>query len=102
MANGTMLPTFVTLSQFTPLSLLILLPVIDLCRLVVGYCPVLFKDSASRDSFFSVLFKAAEWHSPWEVPLPKARETNILLVLRALVNLFQDGYPVDTAFLKQV
>jgi hypothetical protein len=67
--------------------------VIDLCRLVTGYCPKAFTAAGVKERFFEALFKAAEWDKPWPSPLPKYRETNTLLLFRALANVFQDGAP---------
>lgn len=39
---------------------------------------------------FVALLRASEWDLLSETPLPKARETNILLTLRALANAFQE------------
>jgi phospholipase A-2-activating protein len=43
------------------------------------------------ERFVQALFKSSEWTAPWSSPLPKVRETNILLVLRTLANAFQEG-----------
>lgn len=69
---------------------------------MTGHCPELFESSGIRGPFFEALFKAAEWGSSWETPLPKVRETNVLLVLKALANVFQAGYVPDAAWLGQV
>jgi phospholipase A-2-activating protein len=66
-------------------------PVIDLSRLVSGYCASAFTAPGQKERFFEALFKAADWNSPWTPPLPKYRETNVLLVLRSLANAFQEG-----------
>jgi phospholipase A-2-activating protein len=47
-----------------------------------------------RERFIKVLFKAANWMAPWTMPLPKYRETNVLLLLRTVANMFQDGTPI--------
>ncbi|KAI0782211.1 phospholipase A-2-activating protein [Abortiporus biennis] len=65
-------------------------PVMDLSRLVVGYCSNLLADTAIREKFISALFHGADWSEPWQIPLPKPRETNVLLLFRALANGFQD------------
>ena len=65
--------------------------VVDLSRLVIGYCAPTFADPALRQAFLASLFQAAEFNEPWRTPLPKSRETNVLLLLRATANLFQDG-----------
>ncbi|KAF8912027.1 phospholipase A-2-activating protein [Gymnopilus junonius] len=59
-------------------------PVIDLSRLIIGESALL------SDRFIDALFRAAEWEAGWAPPLPKARETNILLVLRTLANAFDE------------
>lgn len=82
-----------------------LLAVIDLSRLVTGYCANLFSESRTpglRVKFFQVLFKAAEWNTPWQVPISKSRETNVLLALRALVNSLQDECEPNEAWLTLV
>jgi phospholipase A-2-activating protein len=63
-------------------------PVIDLSRLVIGFSPDAY---GARRKLLDALFVAAEWDLPWEAPLPKPRETNILLTLKALANVFQAG-----------
>ena len=63
----------------------------DLSRLVIGYCAPAYADAKLRQAFLTTLFQAAEFNEPWTAPLPKSRETNLLLLLRALANLFQDG-----------
>jgi len=47
-----------------------------------------------RERFFEALLKAANWTAPWTTPLPKYRETNVLLLLRTVANMFQDGSPI--------
>lgn len=68
--------------------------VIDLARLISGYCPSAYSDSKVAKQFFASLTKAAEWDAPWDAPIPKSRETNVLLTLRTLANAFHDGPPV--------
>lgn len=78
-------------------------PVIDLSRLLTGYCPQVFLAySGARERLFEALFKAAEWNTSWNTPLPKTRETNVLLVLKALANVFQEGYTPDRIWLPKV
>ncbi|KII89092.1 hypothetical protein PLICRDRAFT_40733 [Plicaturopsis crispa FD-325 SS-3] len=78
-------------------------PVIDLSRLVIGYCPNAFPAAGVREQFLGALFKAAEWSAPWSVPVNKSRETNVLLLFRALSNAFLEGAPVgEGAWVKQV
>ncbi|KAG8737727.1 hypothetical protein FRC12_017041 [Ceratobasidium sp. 428] len=65
-------------------------PVVDLIRLLIAYSPVTFESPATSQKLIDALFEASEWKStPWPDPLPKHRETNVLLTLRALSNLFQ-------------
>ncbi|KAG9123458.1 hypothetical protein FRC07_014916, partial [Ceratobasidium sp. 392] len=65
-------------------------PVVDLIRLLIAYSPVTFESPATSQKLIDALFEASEWKAtPWPVPLPKHRETNVLLTLRALSNLFQ-------------
>ena len=54
--------------------------------------------------FFAALFDGAEWADPWNpLPLPKFRETNILLLLRALANAFKEDTTIgDGAWVKLV
>ncbi|KAG5638990.1 hypothetical protein H0H81_008211 [Sphagnurus paluster] len=65
-------------------------PVIDLSRLLTGFSPEAFDAPGVKEKFFEALFKASEWDVSWSLPLPKARETNILLLFRTLANLFQE------------
>lgn len=77
--------------------------VIDLSRLLTGYCPDAFSTPGLRDRFFEALFKASEWTASWTVPLSKAKETNILLLFRTLANAFQEGTPIgDGTWVGQV
>lgn len=64
--------------------------VIDLARLVIGFSPKTYEDANLRKRFFDALFFGAEWQEKWAVPIPKMRETNMLLLLRALANAFQE------------
>ncbi|KIJ69132.1 hypothetical protein HYDPIDRAFT_172598 [Hydnomerulius pinastri MD-312] len=69
-------------------------PVMDLSRLVVAYCADAPAAPGGREKFFSCLFKASEWSSVVS-PMPKAQETNVLLLFRTVANCFQDGTPVN-------
>jgi hypothetical protein len=60
------------------------------------------QDRALRGRFYNTLLKAAEWASPWELPLTKIKETNILLALRAVANGLQEGTRGDEPWLGQV
>ncbi|KAK7040821.1 WD repeat protein Lub1 [Paramarasmius palmivorus] len=77
-------------------------PVIDLVRLLAGYCPGAFNAPGTKSRFLKVLVTAAEWDTPWTPPVPKARETNSYLMLRALANLYQDGSVYDKTFLGEL
>ncbi|KAJ8700517.1 WD repeat protein Lub1 [Pleurotus ostreatus] len=70
-------------------------PVIDLSRLLTGFCPSVFSAPGLRERFLEALFEASDWSSSWSTPLPKPRETNILLLLRTLANSFQEGTRLD-------
>ena len=63
---------------------------IDLARLVIGYCSDAFSEPDEKQKFFTALFGAAEWTSRWTVPIPKTRETNGLLMLRGVANAFKE------------
>ncbi len=71
--------------------------VVDLSRLVIGYCAPAYADPGLRQGFLTALFQAAEFNEPWTPPIPKSRETNVLLLLRGLANLFQDDTTVGAA-----
>ncbi|KAK2466759.1 hypothetical protein APHAL10511_001017 [Amanita phalloides] len=79
-----------------------LFPVIDLARLLAGYCPEIFQDNDIKERFYNTLLAAADWSSPWGPPLSKIRETNILLVLRTMVNALQEGVRGDQPWLRQI
>ncbi|CAE6490551.1 unnamed protein product [Rhizoctonia solani] len=64
-------------------------PVVDLLRLLIAYSPNTFEAPQTSQKLIDALFEASEWGVPWPSPLPKHRETNVLLTLRALSNLFQ-------------
>ena len=71
--------------------------VLDLSRLVLGYCEDILVNTQARTQFLSGLFAAAEWADGqgWETPQPKMHETNVLLMLRAVANMFQENTPVN-------
>ncbi|KAF5358106.1 hypothetical protein D9756_001377 [Leucocoprinus leucothites] len=77
-------------------------PVIDLCRLLAGFSLDAFSGVGQLERFVETLFKAAEWTAPWSSPLPKARETNILLVLRTLANVIQDQTQLRATWCSQI
>ena len=65
-----------------------LFPVIDLSRLFAGFCADVFQSAESRVSFVRALSKACDFTgTSLEGATGKARETNVLLTLRALANL---------------
>jgi phospholipase A-2-activating protein len=67
-------------------------PAIDLARLVSAYSPTVLSVEKHAWPFYEGLFLAMDWNSkPWPQPLPKHRETNILIGLRAVANAFQIG-----------
>ncbi|KAJ7137827.1 WD40-repeat-containing domain protein [Mycena epipterygia] len=67
------------------------LPVLDLARLIVAYCPEAVKAPGLKERLFEALFKAAEWKTPWVASTSKPGEMNVMLVLRALANVTQEG-----------
>ncbi|KAL0067083.1 WD repeat protein Lub1 [Marasmius tenuissimus] len=77
-------------------------PVIDLSRLLAGQCPSAFDTPGTKTRFLETLCKAAEWNTPWAPPIPKVRQTNSYLMLRALANIVQDASVVDGAFLGEL
>lgn len=78
-------------------------PVIDLARLVCAFSPGAYAGDGEGAAFFRALFVAAEWEQDWTAPLSKQRDTNVLLVLRAIANAAQyasnsDWVPVVRVF----
>lgn len=71
--------------------------VIDLARLIVGYCSHAYTDPEERRKFLAGLIEAAEWNQRWAIPVPKSRETNGLLMLRGIANAFQDDTTIGDA-----
>ncbi|KAJ7481132.1 phospholipase A-2-activating protein [Mycena galericulata] len=67
------------------------LPVLDLARLIVAYCPEAVKAPGLKERLFDGLFKAADWQTPWVKSPSKPAEMNVMLVLRALANVAQEG-----------
>ncbi|KAJ6531599.1 phospholipase A-2-activating protein [Mycena vulgaris] len=67
------------------------LPVLDLTRLILAFCPEAVKPSGLKERLFAALFKAANWQTPWVKPASKPAETNVMLVFRALANVTQEG-----------
>ncbi|KLO19214.1 phospholipase A-2-activating protein [Schizopora paradoxa] len=66
-------------------------PVIDLARLISGFCPHFYEDPSRATIFFRALLEAADWSHQWETPIPKPRETNVLLTLRSFANMLQES-----------
>ncbi|KAF9261438.1 phospholipase A-2-activating protein [Marasmius fiardii PR-910] len=77
-------------------------PVIDLSRLLAGHCLTAFEAPGMKSRFLETLCKAAEWNTPWTPPIPKVRQTNSYLMLRALANTVQDTSIVDGTFLGEL
>ncbi|KAG6833074.1 hypothetical protein H0H87_011819 [Tephrocybe sp. NHM501043] len=77
-------------------------PVIDLSRLLTGFAPEAFDTSGVKEKFIEALFTASEWNASWSPPLPKPRETNILLLFRTLANVFQDKISLDGTWSNKV
>jgi phospholipase A-2-activating protein len=76
--------------------------VIDLSRLLAGFCHSAFATIGLKDRFFEALFKASEWNTSWALPLPKHRETNILLLFRTVANIFQEETSLDGTWVGRV
>ena len=74
--------------------------VIDLARLLSGFCAGLIDNS----QFFDALFRAAELSiDSGASPSSKAKETNVLLVLRTVANALQEGTNIgDGGWIKTV
>ncbi|SRR5258708_1762840 len=80
--------------SYTDVSVIVL----DLVRVVTAYFPHSATLAQAGMPFTQKLFEASGWKwEPWPTPFPKHLETNILLSLRALANLFQtSGSPAIT------
>ncbi len=63
----------------------------DVARLLSGFCPYYYADPSRATVFFRALLVAADWSDPWETPIPKPRDTNVLLTLRTFANMLQDS-----------
>lgn len=63
-------------------------PLIDLLRVVLANNPAALKSVKDKQTILSALLGALGIDQPWEMPLPKARETNVLLVNRTIANMF--------------
>lgn len=76
--------------------------VIDLSRLLIGFCPDAFIAPGLQAKFTDALFNASEWSAPWTSHLSKARETNMLLLLRTIANAFQEEGGTNAEWLARV
>ncbi|KAG8217653.1 hypothetical protein J3R82DRAFT_5806 [Butyriboletus roseoflavus] len=67
--------------------------VMDLSRLVVGYCANALAAPGNREKLFDCLFNASDWSSVVSrgSQMLKPQETNVLLLLRTITNCFQEG-----------
>lgn len=75
-----------------PCNLIVFGPVIDLARLLSGFCADLINNS----TFFDALLRAAELSIDNSSPSSsKAKETNVLLVLRTVANALQEGIKIS-------
>ena len=74
--------------------------VIDLARLLSGFCAGLI----DNNRFFDALFQAAELSiDNGTSSSSKAKETNVLLVIRTVANAFQEGTKTsDSAWIEKV
>ncbi|KAF9520013.1 hypothetical protein BS47DRAFT_1370545 [Hydnum rufescens UP504] len=65
-------------------------PVLDLARLISAYAPLSVTSASSGMAFVQTLLLSSGWSdTPWPTPVPKYTETNILLALRGIANLYQ-------------
>ncbi|KZT09614.1 PFU-domain-containing protein [Laetiporus sulphureus 93-53] len=79
-----------------------LFPIMDLARLLIAFCPDYSRDIALKQRYYAAMFNASTWKEPWETPLPRTRETNMLFLLRSLANTFQETVENDVAWTEQV
>ncbi|EPS96818.1 hypothetical protein FOMPIDRAFT_1038034 [Fomitopsis schrenkii] len=75
-------------------------PVMDLGRLLLAFCESFCQDTPLKHRFFAAMMTASSWQDPWETPLARSRETNMLFFLRAFVNALQDTLYGDEAWVK--
>lgn len=75
-------------------------PVIDLARLLSGFC----MDLIDNSTFFDALFRAADLTTDNAAsPSTRAKETNVLLVLRTVANVLQEGAKIgDGVWIKEI
>lgn len=69
---------------------------------MIGFCPAAVNLPGVKDKFFEALFRASEWTASWTPPINKARETNTLLLLRSLANVFTEDSTTDEEWLAKV
>lgn len=74
----------------------------DLGRLLLAFCESFCQDTPLKHRFFAAMMTASSWQDPWETPLARSRETNMLFFLRAFVNALQDTLYGDEAWVKTV
>jgi phospholipase A-2-activating protein len=98
--NSTHVETLIQVLDRWPLSQRF--PVIDLSRLLTGFCPEAFETPGLTQRFLDSLFKASDWDSSWALPLSKPRETNILLLFRTLANMFQEKVSPNGVWVSKV
>ena len=68
------------------------LVVIDLARLIVAFAPQsLHADARLGVKFMDALLRASDWEEHWTPPMTKAKERNILLLLRTIANALQEN-----------
>ncbi|KZT71268.1 phospholipase A-2-activating protein [Daedalea quercina L-15889] len=77
-----------------------LYPVMDLGRLLIAFVEGYSQDAPLKHRFFDAMMDASSWKDPWEDPLTKSRETNMIFFLRGLVNTFQDSLYGDETWVK--
>ncbi|KAI0063399.1 phospholipase A-2-activating protein [Artomyces pyxidatus] len=78
-------------------------PVLDLARLISGFCSELVDSAGYRTIFFDALIKASELTQDGTLPSSKAKETNVLLALRTIANAFQEKTTLgDGAWAKKI
>ncbi|KAF9532143.1 phospholipase A-2-activating protein [Crepidotus variabilis] len=77
-------------------------PIIDLSRLVLGFCPETFQASPGlKDRFTEALFRGAEL-IVWTSAMNKVKETNTTLALKAVANAFNDKENSEISWLTKV
>ncbi|CCM00008.1 uncharacterized protein FIBRA_02033 [Fibroporia radiculosa] len=79
-----------------------LYPVMDLGRLLIAFCPIYSENPTLKQKFYTAMFNASLWSEPWETPLPRTRETNVLFLFRALANTFQQTNASDVVWVRKL